>query len=133
MNNESKTKWYHLEYKAPEQKFNLKNLPPLTEPSGWVIEQNFLRHITTGVIPHLDQYLQKLNEHDWTCLLTYNPRQEFLHFLHEPMKSKLDWDYILKYQPELGFSIYLGQFEDGRLKFFNYKSLAASSANMQFV
>lgn len=81
------------------QRFDLQNLPPVNE-HGWMIEQYFLRFIKTGEIPNLEKYLRQLNEHDWTCLLAYNPRQEFLRHLSYKMMLKMDWDFVVECQPD---------------------------------
>lgn len=73
--------------------YSLSN-PPRLDAIGWVIEQLFLRHIKTGVIPHLEQYLKQLNDADWTCLLAENPRPEFFKYLSHAMRVRLDWEYI---------------------------------------
>ena len=77
------------------QKYTIKN-PPALNSCSFIIEQDFLRHIKTGVIPNLDKYLATLNHYDWTCLLAMNPRKEFLEFLDKEMVPKLDWKYILE-------------------------------------
>ena len=38
------------------QKYTIKN-PPALNSCSFIIEQDFLRHIKTGVIPNLDKYL----------------------------------------------------------------------------
>ena len=79
------------------KKYTLDN-PPSIDSAGFVIEYAFLRDLKVGQIPNLEQYLNKLNEHDWTCLLAHNPRQEFLDFLHKLDKkiiSGMGWKYIL--------------------------------------
>jgi len=77
------------------QKFSLSN-PPSIHTSSFIIEQDFLRHIKDGHIPNLKQYLEKLNCHDWTCLLAYNPRPEFLDHLDNKMIPAINWKYIIK-------------------------------------
>jgi hypothetical protein len=92
-----------MSHYSHHQKYDLDNLPSFTK-IGCVIEQEFLRHITTGEIPHLDKYLGQLNQFDWTCLLATNPRQEFIDYLNSKIphvKSELDWRYIFECQPEL--------------------------------
>ena len=81
------------------QKYDLNHLPRVNE-WGWIIEQYFLRHIKVGNIPNLAQYLRQLNEHDWTCLMAYNPRQEFMPYLSYEIMQKMDWDYVLECQPD---------------------------------
>ncbi len=91
-------------YSSKFQKYSLDNLPQIDKSLGCVIEQEFLRHIKTGEIPNLEQYLQKLNKYDWTCLLAANPRQEFLQFLINKipeMQPDLDWEYIFQSQADL--------------------------------
>jgi len=78
-----------------KQKYTLNN-PPSINQSSFIIEQDFLRHIKSGHIPNLEQYLDKLNCHDWTCLLSHNPRQEFLNYLSYKMVPEIDWKYVMK-------------------------------------
>lgn len=84
---------------ASVQKYDLNNLPPLDEES-WLIEQYFLRYIKVGVIPNLDKYLSVLNADDWTCLMAYNPRQEFVEHLSYEIMMQMDWDFVLECQPD---------------------------------
>ena len=93
-----------MSYGSRFQKYSLTNLPQPDKSIGCVIEQEFLRHIKTGEIPNLEKYLERLNKHDWTCLLACNPRQEFLQYLINKipeMRPELDWDYIFQLQEEL--------------------------------
>ena len=74
--------------------YTLDNPPSLNEP-GYVIDQQFLRHIKTGEIPELAKYLERLNPDDWTGLLAHNPREEFIEHLKDEMVPQLKWKFIL--------------------------------------
>lgn len=81
------------------KKYDLNNLPPINLPS-FIIEYEFLRNLKTGKIPqNIKDYLNRFNEHDWTCLLAHNPRPEFLDYLDNLDKeiiSKISWRYIIE-------------------------------------
>lgn len=85
--------------RVSKQKYDLNNMPPLDE-EGWLIEQYFLRYIKTGAIPNLDKYLKQLSADDWTCLMAYNPRQEFMPYLSYEIMQNMDWDFVLECQPD---------------------------------
>ena len=82
-----------------QPKFSLEN-PPSIETSGFIIEYDFLRPIKVKKIPNLDQYLEKLNHYDWTCLLAHNPRQEFLYYLDtlldKEIIANISWRYVIE-------------------------------------
>ena len=81
-----------------QPQYTLDNPPSLDLP-GFLIEYAFLRKLKAGVVPNLNQYLEKLNADDWTCLLAHNPRQEFLYFLANLDKeiiAKISWRYVIE-------------------------------------